>query len=124
MLTATSEVSNTLSAYPDAERILVAAFHDSAGGQGPLNALKSAERAEDALIVSYHITDEVTANAIRTEDCWYGSFYFPPESYVVPLVDAFEKWEKGEEVENGFIYSQYVLVTKDNIDDFAFSFEQ
>lgn len=124
LLTATSEVANTLSAYPDAEHILIASFHDSAGGQGPLNALKAAERDDDALIVSYHVSDEVTANAIRTEDCWYGSFYFPPESYIDPLMEVFEKWENGEEVENGFIYSEYVLVTKDNIDDFVFPFEQ
>lgn len=124
LLTATSEVANALSAHPDAERILIAAFHDSAGGQGPLNALQSAGREDNALIVSYHISDEVTANAIRTEDCWYGSFYFPPESYIDPLMNVFEAWENGEEVENGFIYSEYVVVTKDNIDDFVFPFEQ
>jgi ABC-type sugar transport system substrate-binding protein len=122
LLTSTSEVANALSAHPDAEKILVAAFHDSAGGQGPMNALKAAGREEDALILSYHISDEVTANGIKNESCWYGSFYFPPESYVDPLIEAMEKWSRGEIVENGFIYSEYVLVTADNIDDFTFSF--
>lgn len=124
LLTATSEVANALSAHPDAEHILVAAFHDSAGGQGPLNALKAAGRDGNALILSYHISDEVSANAIETEECWYGSFYFPPESYVDPLFDAFDKWEAGEDVEDGFIYSQYVLVTNENIGEFTFPFEQ
>ena len=122
LLTSTSEVANVLSAHPDAEHILVGAFHDSAGGQGPLNALKSAGRDEDALIFSYHISDEVTADAIKNEDCWYGSFYFPAESYINPLFEAFDKWKDGEEVENGFIYSQNVLVTADNIDDISFNF--
>lgn len=124
LLTSTSEVANALSAHPDAEKILVAAFHDSAGGQGPMNALKAAGREDNALIVSYHISDEVTANGIKNEGCWYGSFYFPPESYVNPLVEAMEKWSRGENVEDGFIYSEYVLVTADNIDDFTFPFEE
>lgn len=122
LLTSTSEVANTLSAHPDAERILFAAFHDMAGGQGPLNALKAAGRAEDALILSYHISDEVSASAIKNESCWYGSFYFPPESYIQPLMDVMDKWSRGETVENEFIYSEYVLVTAENIDDFTFPF--
>lgn len=122
LLTSTSEVANTLSAHPDAEKILVAAFHDEAGGQGPMNALKAAGRDGDALIFSYHISDEVSANGIKNEPCWYGSFYFPPESYIHPLMDTMDKWSKGETVENGFIYSEYVLVTDENIDEFTFSF--
>ena len=39
-----------------------------------------------------------------------------------PLLEAMEKWSRGETVENGFIYSEYVLVTADNIDDFTFAF--
>lgn len=122
LLTATSEVANALSAHPDAEKILVAAFHDSAGGQGPLNALKAAGRDGDALIMSYHVSDDVTANAIKNEECWYGSFYFPPESYIKPLFEAMDTWSEGGTVENGFIYSEYVLVTAENIDEFEFPF--
>lgn len=122
LLTATSEVANALSAHPDAERILFAAFHDGAGGQGPMNALKAAGKDDDALILSYHISDKVSANGIKNEPCWYGSFYFPPESYISPLMDAMDKWSRGETVENGFIYSEYVLVTAENIDEFTFAF--
>lgn len=123
VLTSTSEVANALSAHPDAERILVAAFHDEAGGQGPMNALKAAGRDGDAIILSYHISDEVSANGIENEQCWYGSFYFPPESYIDPLFEAIDTWQEGGTVENGFIYSEYVLVTADNIADFEFPFE-
>ncbi|MDO4343976.1 MAG: substrate-binding domain-containing protein [Eubacteriales bacterium] len=122
LLTATSEAANVLSAHPDAEHILIAAFHDSAGGQGPMNALKAAGREDDALILSYHISDEASAAGIRDEECWYGSFYFPAESYIDPLFEAMDTWSEGGEVENGFIYSECVLVTKDNIDEFEFAF--
>ena len=123
LLKATSQSANTLSAHPNAKRILVAAFHDSACGQGPMNALKAAGRDGDALILSYHISDGVTANAIKNESCWYGSFYFPPESYVGPLFECFDKWYRGETVAPGLQTCQYLLVTADNINDMKFEFD-
>jgi ABC-type sugar transport system, periplasmic component len=123
LLKATSLVANTLSAHPEAKRILVAAFHDQACGQGPLNALKAAGRDGDALILSYHISDRVTAEAIKNEPAFYGSFYFPPESYVTPLFECFDIWAAGGTVEVGLQTCQYVLVTKDNIDEIEFEFD-
>lgn len=124
LMTATSQVSNALSAHPDAKHILIPVFYDASGGQGAMNALKAAGRDEAALIVSYHISDEVTTNAIENEPCWYGSFYFPPESYTGPLFECLDKWAVGENVEEGFQYSQYVLVTADNINEMTFEFAQ
>jgi ABC-type sugar transport system substrate-binding protein len=126
LLKASSEIANHLSAHPDAKNILIPVFFNTSGGQGAMNALKAAGREDQAIIVSYHITDSVTEDYIKNSpDTWVGSAYFPPESYVRPLFEvAMDKWAKGEEVENQFIYSAYEWVTHENIDNYDFPFDK
>ena len=124
LLKATSEIANILSAHPDAKHILVPVFYNSSGGQGAMNALKAAGRESQAILVSYHISDSVTYDyLLNMSETWIGSYFFPPESYVDPLFAVMDKWFAGEEVENEFIYSQYVWVDAENISDFEFTFK-
>ena len=126
LLQASSEIANHLSAHPDAKNILIPVFYNASGGQGAMNALLQAGREDDAILVSYHITDRVTYNYIKEmPETWIGSFYFPPESYVDPLFDdVFDVWADGGEVPPQFIYCDFVYVTKDNIDDMGITFDE
>lgn len=125
LLKASSEIANILSAHPDAEHIMIPTFIDESGAQGAMNALESAGRTDQALLMTYHISDDVTVNYIKTSESYLGSCYFPPSAYVGPLCDnVLAVWEKGGSVEPHQIYSAYEWITSENIDEYQFSFQQ
>jgi ABC-type sugar transport system substrate-binding protein len=126
MLQATTDITNALASHPNAKKILIPTFFNTSGAQGAMNALLSSNRLDQALIMSYHISDKATLNyMINYPDVWIGTVYFPGESYAIPLFEsAFDKWYRGETVEPGLLFCSYFWVTKDTIDDWRpYAFE-
>jgi ABC-type sugar transport system substrate-binding protein len=126
LLQATTDITNALASHPNAKKILIPTFFNSSGAQGAMNALIASNRLDQALIMSYHISDAATVQyMIDYPDTWIGTYYFPGESYAKPLFDhAFDPWFRGEEVKPGLLFCEFYWVTKDTIDDWRpYAFE-
>ena len=126
MLQATTDMTNGLAAHPNAKHILIPTFFNTSGAQGAMNALIATNRVEQAIVMSYHISDEATIFYMQNyPETWIGCCYFPGESYAGPLFEtAFDPWFRGETVEKGLRFCDYVWVNKDNIDDWRpYAFE-
>jgi ABC-type sugar transport system substrate-binding protein len=126
LLQATTDITNALASHPNARKILIPTFFNSSGAQGAMNALITSNRLDQALVMSYHISDRATVQyMIDYPQTWIGTYYFPGDSYAKPLFEnAFDPWFRGEEVKPGLLYCEFFWVTKDTIDDWRpYAFE-
>ncbi|MDR1506487.1 MAG: sugar ABC transporter substrate-binding protein [Treponema sp.] len=119
LLKGSTMIANTLTANPDAKRILVCNFADVVGGVGTYNVAKAANRLDQILLTGYHVADEATPGILKQiPDIWIGQVDLMGYAFAKTAFDIFDKYEAGETVEPTMYYTDFVWIDSTNVDDY------
>jgi ribose transport system substrate-binding protein len=100
------------------ERLLIGAIND-ASALGALRAVREAGRERLTAIISQNFSPDlrVTAEIQDSNSPLIGSVAFFPERYGSKIIPAVLRWLNKEQIPPSF-YTDHMMVTKDNIDEF------
>lgn len=116
VMPAQEAMSNVLSGNPDAEYIMASGINDQVV-RGGLSAIKSQNRAENAILVSMGADESFLKDlqSTKAQGSLKAGVTFAPEKYGEYLMPVVEKILEGEEVpERNYVFSN--VVDKYNID--------
>lgn len=113
---ARASMTDTLTALPDAHRIIVVGM-DDAVIVGAISAASSANRLKDVLVSGQGLDSSGVCGMRKYPDQWIGDTAFFPEHYGEVLVPAIIKAVKGETLPEK-LPAKIDFVTPETVDDF------